>query len=302
MLSEPLAVTPGVPLNRVARVERFARITWRTIASRASPLRAKLQPRRLHAYCVSAPRSGTHSIAGLFSTSFRAAHEPDTDLLYDAIRSHTAGTLDTAALRRWLEWRDRALWLEMEAHNRLGHVAGLLAETFLQSRFVLVVRDCYSWLESYLSLQLASRAAGESRRAREVRDWQFGVGRFTHGPGERVLADLGLHTLDGYLSFWAESNRRVIEAVPAERLLSLRLDRLDQAYGDVARFLGVPAETLDRSRGHLDHRSAKSGLIFGLDREYLEERVERHCRPIMRRFFPEIAHLDDAVGAPQATS
>ena len=260
----------------------------------AYPLRAWLQPRRFHAYCVSAPRSGTHSVAGLFAR-YRAAHEPDSHLVFEALRSRASGTLTERAVRSWLEWRDRALWLEMEAHNLLNNVPGLLANTFPDAKFVLVIRDCYSWLESYTNYHLATLPRWEASYAKSVRDWQLGALGYSHGAGDRVLAQRGLYPLDAYLAFWAACNQRVLTEVPVDRLLVLRLDELDLRLRELAQFVGVPVETLDRSRAHLDAQTAKRGIVGQIDRAYLAARVQAHCGELMARYFPEISTAGDVL-------
>ena len=60
-------------------------------------------------------------------------------------------------LQQLVHRRDKALWLEMEASAFNVHVLDLLVQEFPHARFILTIRDCYSWVDSALNHQLGRK-------------------------------------------------------------------------------------------------------------------------------------------------
>jgi hypothetical protein len=117
---------------------------------------------------------------------------------------------------------------------------------------------------------------------------------FQHVPEEQLLKENGLHTLDGYFSDWTLHNSEVLAKVPAERLLIVRTDQIRNRAFEIADFAGLPRRAVRLERTRQFQNPSKQELICKLDRDFLEAKVQMHCRPLMTRFFPEIKSLDDA--------
>ena len=193
----------------------------------------------------------------------------------------------------------------MAARARPGNGAGgdsswpnilileFLLREFPGARFVLTIRDCYSWLNSTLNHSLRYRGVSPRQRVK-ARDFAFQRDGFVHAPEERWLRDGGFYTLDGYFSGWAAHNRRVLAAVPPEQLLVVRTDRIRHCAHEIADFAGLPRQVIRPHRTHEFQNPDKKEIIRQLDRDFLERKVEQHCRPLMTQFFPEIKTLDDA--------
>src|ERR1700733_5819334 len=246
--------------------------------------------RRTQLYCVGTAKSGTHSIAAMLTDQVRAQHEPQAELLIHRILEISAGRISREALADWIRARDRDLNLEVDSSQLNFFILDVLLREFAGARFLLTIRDCYSWLESLINHSLASPASGPWT---ELRNLRFKPERFTHSPQEAVLKNRGLYTLDGYLSYWAEHNSKVLRIVPPERLLVVRTDRISAKACRIAEFAGLPPEAIQPGRAHAFKGVHRSIILEELDRAYLESKVDRHCRPLMARFFPEFASFDD---------
>lgn len=273
---------------------------------RHTPLFPLIRRRRFHAYSLGGPKTGTTSIALLFEKRFRAAHEP----LHAGTMEHVLGALTGAKGRdelvRYLRWRDRELYLEMESSHPTAVFVELLVELFPQSKFILTVREPRSWLDSIINQQLN----GRRQRARmtspgpraaffpALHEIVCRAGHFPFASGESVLEEHGLYPLDGYLSWWAEHNRRVLEAVPRERLLVLRTESLSSEVDRIADFLGVPAAELNLSRQHSNQAAQRFGLVDRIDAELLAQKVEYHCASVYELMdaVPRARARDLAVG------
>jgi hypothetical protein len=246
-------------------------------------LRPLLRPKRFEAFCVGLPFSGTQPVAAMFD-HYRSEHEPGGAAFLRQIVGFLDRGISAAAMADILRRRNRELWLEMEASSRNVYIIDHLVELFPEAKFVLNVRDCGGWLESFLDHELATPAPpGDPLTA--FRRHRFG-GEFQHAPEERILLDRGLATLDGYFSYWAFHLRRIHEAVPAERLMVIVMGKLTERAADLAEFVGVPATKLNLDVAHRPKAVEKSGILAQIDPAFIRAKAEAHCGEWMHRYFP----------------
>jgi hypothetical protein len=123
----------------------------------------------------------------------------------------------------------------------------------------------------------------------------------THAPEEKVLQELGLYPVNNYLARWAAHNEKVLATVPPERLLVVRTEQIRARAFEIADFAGLPRNTVQLQRTHEYRNPIRREIIRELHPQFLEQKVQQHCRPVMERFFPEIKMLSDtklAAGRP----
>jgi hypothetical protein len=257
----------------------------------APAVRPMVVPRRAQFYCIGTAKSGTHSIAGLFHHGVRAAHEPEAHEVIRAILDVAAGKMSDRQLRSYVRKRDRRLWLEVDSSQLNYFILDTLREEFPRARFLLTIRNCYAFVDSVLNDTLRRPDTPEWKR---LKDHRYRPALFTHPPEEQLLKERGLYTLDGYLSYWAAHNEKVLASVPAERLLVVRTDRITPEAGNICAFAGLPPESVDLGHSHEFKNPNKFGLLSQIDRGHLERTVDKYCRPLLGRFFPEVKSLDDS--------
>jgi Sulfotransferase domain len=265
-------------------------ILARLAAATLSPFR-RHKPRRVQLYCVGTAKSGTHSVASMFASQLRSSHEAESDYFIDLIIAANDGKASRQRLASVLRARDRRLWLEVDSSQLNYFVVDLLVELFDHAKFILTIRDCYSWLDSLINHQLARRV---SRSWQRMRDLRF-QSRLLHPPEEASLQQRGLYTLDGYLSYWATHNRRVIEIVPPDRLLIVRTHEISKDAPRIANFARLPIETADGEKSHTFPARARFNVLAEIDADHLERKVHEHCRTIMAAYFPQIRCVSDAI-------
>ena len=253
--------------------------------------------RAFHAYGIGTPKSGTHSIAGVFQPRYRAVHEPEQ---YDTIQLLLANqkkVLDKTQLKEQLNKRDQRLGLELESSNFLSFLVESLVDEFPEAKFILTIRDCYSWLNSYLNHQLRKPAySAEKRFWWHYRNLCFRLEPFEHAPEEKVLAQHQLYTLDGYLSYWQRINQKILTTIPPERLLVVRTVEIAESLDKIAQFLHIPVERLNPSHSHLFKAKKKFDLLKQIDSDFLEQKVAFYCEALMSHYFPTIRNVDHALG------
>lgn len=247
--------------------------------------------RRAQLYGVGIAKSGTHSIAAMFSRNVRARHEPQAAELIDKILDWRGGRLGERELTDWIRNRDRELALEVDSAGLNFQILDILLREFPKARFVLSIRNCYSWTNSIMNNHLQMPSVEHWARWRKF----LHEGEITtYAPEEKVLEEKGLYTLDIYFTRWAKRENQVMVKIPRERLFVVRTDQLRQRAFELADFAGLPRYAVRLDRTHEFQNRQKQEIIRQIDRDFLERKVEEHCRPLMTRFFPEIKSLDDA--------
>ncbi len=256
------------------------------------PLRPVLQPRKFHAYCIGMLKSGTHSLSAIFEDEYNSGHEIEIRrLAYNTVPVLNNELTNKDRISFILK-RDRRFWLEMESSHLLYHSLGILIDEFPKSKFILTIRDCYSWMNSYMNHHLSHDDTSDHWW--KLRRHYFRDDQLQHATEERILLNRGLYTVDGYLSFWADYNRSVLETVPEERLLVIRTDRIVDNLQNIADFLGIPISTITHSKSHAYKAKKRYDLIWEIEREFLESKVKEYCSDLMRQYFPEVKSLEDA--------
>lgn len=246
-----------------------------------SEVPAAATPRRLHAYCIGAAKTGTTTVADMFRGGFRAAHEPATSATNRLVIDALEGRIGAAELEKRLRERDLALNLELEAAHPLGYVGGVLARTFPEARFIVTLREPRAWLESRLNYHFRARP----KEWEEYRDYFWTRRHRGWAATEKPLEELGLCSLDTYLQQYADHYDRVLGEVPAERRLLLRTHELDAAPPKLATFLGIPAGALVVT--HSRESRAKIAPLETMDPGFVTGRIWHHCRWLIEAHFQE---------------
>jgi hypothetical protein len=241
--------------------------------------------RRFQAYCIGTPKSGTHSIAKIFGEHYRAAHEPVYEPMIKMILDASNGSVSRDKLVEFIRLRNSSLTLEMESSHLLFYFLDILLAEFDKARFILTIRDCYSWLDSQINNQLSYI---EADHWKDFGEFKYQNEILRHTKEEEVLARFGVYTLDGYLSAWAFHNQQILSTVPPHKLLVVKTREISRDLEKIADFVGVPVDRLSTLGTHSFKTRKKYGLLSQLDEQYLEEKVNQHCRTLMDKFYPEM--------------
>jgi hypothetical protein len=239
---------------------------------------------RRRIFCVGMAKSGTHSVAEMFGDGVRSKHEPTATELLRRILLFLDGRIAGEDLTSYIRERDKALCLDIDSSQLNFFVLDILVREFPTARFVLTVRDPYSWLNSFIDDSLRRTTSADWIRLRDVR---FRRNTFRHPREEQALQEHGLYTLDGYLSYWTMHNDKVLSSIPREQLLVLQTDQITERAGELADFAGVARSSIRLGRSHAFKNPQKFGILQKIDRNYLQRKVTLHCGQLMQRFFPE---------------
>jgi hypothetical protein len=86
--------------------------------------------RRTQLYGVGIGKSGTHSLASLFSGNVRARHEPEAGQLIDKILDWRAGRVTDQQVTAWIHERDKRLALEIDSSGLNFQIVEILYANF----------------------------------------------------------------------------------------------------------------------------------------------------------------------------
>lgn len=236
-----------------------------------------LQPRRTHLYNVGAPKTGTVSVADLFRSQYRSIHEGRYIESIEYLARRRAGTVSESELIRWLLRRDVMLWMECESSHVLCWFSDLLKDLFVDAKFVVTVRDCYSWTNSVIDQHLNSNPPEAFRRLRDVY-----YGERSADP-DSILTRLGEFTLEGYVGYWARHYAYLLDHLPEQRTLFVWVRDLGARTHDMAEFAGVPASTLDAGQSHTHKAPEKHDVLGQLDPDVVRETILASCSAVAGR-------------------
>jgi hypothetical protein len=253
------------------------------------PLR---HPRRFRAYGVGAIKTGTHSLANIFTPHYRAAHEPEHHDVTRILAEYHQDKINLNQLVDWLQQQDQRLWLEMNSSYLNMLCLPALLQRYPNAQFILTIRDIYSWLESVFNNTINHR---DTRAILKVEYILRKTRSNDYQETDQLLDKRGLLPLNDYLNRWRNHNHFVLNTVPAEQLLIVRTHELRQDIPRIAEFLKIPAATLNADNAHSFPAREKHGLLLELDRDDLEAQVKHHCGDLMGQYFPEIRSLDDVL-------
>jgi hypothetical protein len=237
--------------------------------------------RKFRGYCVGSVKSGTTSVATLFR-NYRSAHEFNWREATRVIADHKTGVISEQALIDFLHQRDAAN-LDMDSASFNFNYAPQLAREFPDARFLVTIRDCYSWLDSLLNMLLRI----------EVKGWMldylgrtFGIHLRPETLSPDALPAALPSLLDGLLKYWSTAHG-VLDRLPPSRSLVIETGKLSDSLEEIARFFSIPVDTLAPRQDAHSHRGlGKADLLGRCRRGLLEEKVEEHCGVLMRRHFP----------------
>ncbi len=242
--------------------------------------------RSFHAFNVSLAKTGTRSVAGIFAR-YRSLHEyllPDT---IRAVVDREHGSRNEARFREFVHWRDGLAQLDMDSSSCNCYFADALAQEFHDVKLLLVIRDCFSWIDSLLNMVLfagplmAPRTEGYMRRflgSRYDRE-------LVHRPADlkRALPQM----IDHGLRHWGDTNRFVLRHLPASRSLIVRTHDLNRSLPALAAFADAPVNTLRSDLVRLNGAQHRYHLLREVDPRVLIDGFEQHCHDLMREFFPQ---------------
>lgn len=226
-------------------------------------------------------------MAGLFAKNYRSAHEPNPEELIYTILQESKGQMTQEKVIDFIRSRDQKLFLEFEANCLLYYCIDPLVDIFSDTKFILTIRDCYSWLNSMLNQHYIALSGGFPPHWIAMLDYMFPVKKESYNyKYESWLHGTGLAPIESYFSYWASHNRKIISTIPASQLLIIRTNEISSDIKRIANFVGIDSQSLDSTQTHLFRRKNKPlNVLSEIDPDFLEEKARFYCGDIMQQVF-----------------
>jgi len=257
----------------------------------ASAAEPNAEDRRLHANNVGLPRTGTESISGIFG-HFSAGHEVLEKETMRAITEYTSGRIDDAAFEQFVIDRARLENLEMDSSSYSSAYLPILVRRFPEAKFLFIICDCHSWLNSTINLTY------EILANLFLPHWWIDYGTslgLDVNPAAFSSQEGFCHHLedvvDGLLRYWATGNAKALANLPPERSLVLKTNEIASNIPATSILVSVPQNQLLFERSHL-HKTARNktarnfSLLDRLKPSAIQQSVDHYCRPLMEQYFP----------------
>jgi hypothetical protein len=231
------------------------------------------------AFGVGCAKSGTHSLARMFQNSMRAQHEPADEQLLELVLRRYGDDLPEDDFALSVAALFRRLDLDLNVSQINGFIIRTLIGLYPRSRYILTIRDCESWMRSFVNHQRTRTMAPNSAWWR-FRDLRFEPNKHPHGRMDTPLRASGLYGLDAYLSYWLRHNADVIVSVPSEQLYIVPTGQLAREAPSLSKFLGLPSGAVS-GQTHEYAGDYVASPVDELDRSYLCSRLDWYTSQLL---------------------
>jgi len=245
----------------------------------------------IKAFCVGQAKSGTASLAALLAAKHRAAHEPEREQILAMILRESCGNVSKDFFNDYLIARDQRLNLEYDIAWANQFLIDYLLKLFPNARFIVLVRDPYTWLQSIVGHQ-ASRHMPPDVRA--FLDWWFRPNIYPHTRQDQAMKEIGLCSVAAFLNAWNRHISICTQLIPPSRRLILKTHELGRSHQQLADFLEIPLGSFDVKNGHVNRGTGADRIGPLIDHGYVAEMVASICAENTAHYFPNVAGFDDA--------
>ena len=193
------------------------------------------------------------------------------------------GWISENTLRDYIRYRHEIGQLEMDTASFNHFYLHILVNEFPEAKFIFTIRDCYSWVNSFLRM-ISRWKKHFGDIGQEMPDWMLNYGRILFGEYDwnwfNSYEDL-LRNLDPlvemFIKSWADLNSRILELLPPERSLIVKTSEISRSQARISEFIGIPVHTLTEHH-HINMAPDKVNLLQGFSREKFEALVHQYAK------------------------
>lgn len=239
-------------------------------------IRQKAQPKHHNILCIGMPKSGTTSIANLFSNGYRYEHEGERFKHVHKISSHHLKTISDSQYQKYLLGRAHRLWLDIESNCFLGYRPDIVYRAFPDAKYILTIREPYSWLNSIFDNNI-NFPVTKGYTEKLWHEFFFKPTHYKFPDEELILKESNLYPIDAYLNYWVNANKSAIDSIPSSQLLILNTNQISNKLTSIANFVGIKKDSLNKNRTRMNITEKKHNIIDLLDQRYVKNKIEKIC-------------------------
>lgn len=252
-------------------------------------------PTKFKCYRVGLLQSGSKSTTLMFDKNYRSRNEFMGLKSCEVIVGYLQNRLPRKKFRDFVLERDCQGHLELDSAFFLHYFLDILIEHFGFSKVIFNIRDCYSWLNCVINFVLNHRL--QNRQFFSM--IQFGVTQCFARDKPGMIKKMP-QLINRMLAFWSTENQRILEILPTGRSLVVRTHEIYEKIDDIANFMEIPVESLDRESTLAFPKEIDHGVLHQLDYHFLKAMFDEYCTPLMEKYFPNYT-LDDFLGGNYMT-
>jgi len=251
------------------------------------------------AFGVGAAKTGTHSLAKIFSGVLTTAHELGAEAFLKLVLARSRGEISDEAYRHGIKAILVEQNIELNVAPTYGYLIRELHAEFPEAKYILTVRDAASWLRSLIN-QMTAHAPPTGSGWYAFRELRFTRDFRPHRPEDAALRSYGLQSIDAYLGYWAKHNMGVIETVPAHQLSIVGTGYLARDTARLFDFVGVPVTDVPDEDAHQYKGQYSEGPLEKVDPAYLRERTGAYSAMLLEQASKRLtgdhfSHFQEAV-------
>ena len=247
------------------------------------PILNWLSGRKRRVYVLGVSKSGTTSIARMFSSVCRADHEPHRPATVSDLHSHFVGKMSDEQLGNQYRARDRQFLLDLESNCFLAYRPDLLYSAFPGAKYIVTIRHPIEWLDSIIDNNINFPRI----KTVTMTKWHDVLFSTDHEPKSRhdnVLLDRGLYSVNTYLSYWSQTYERCLRSLASAQRLLVGTTQISLRVKEIGDFVGLDLSNLQTEGSHKNKTSQKHNILDQLDANYVDESLERYCEPLISEF------------------
>ena len=227
----------------------------------------------MHLINLSLPKTGSSSIAKIFAR-YRARHEFAHLSTMQRVIGWCDAFISDTDIDSLLLYRQAQEKMDVDSCTCLHLVSSRLPTLFPDARFILCVRDFPSWMVSWVAtlhnfgVEQLERGIDTpwSNYCRHVMPGQSLENFIRLKKIGSIAPDIAPQLAD----YWCNSILNVLQHIPADRLLVLRLHDLSTSLGRIASFAGVEEKMLYQEYRHSNIGSSTTKILDIIDSTMLE--------------------------------
>jgi len=245
-------------------------------------------PRKFKCYRVGLLQTGSNSMRLMFSRNYNEALEFMAKESLDIMAGYSRNELSWEDVRCFALRRDCLGHFEMDSAYFIHYFLPILTQHFQNSKVIFNIRDCYSWLNCVVNFVVNQRIINNNKA---WSTFMLGLPECFVENKQDMINKLPLF-IDQMLSFWTNENKKILQMLPEGRSLIIKTHEIYDKVEDIAQFLNIPVESIDRDRALTFPKVINHNILHELSYDFLNSRFNEHCRELMTQFYPNYTLSD----------
>lgn len=247
------------------------------------PMLERISGRKRRIYALGTAKSGTTSIAEMFSDILKSDHEPHRPATVSDMYKHFTGNMSDAQIQKTYRARDKQLLLDLESNCFLAYRPDLLRSTFADGKYIVLIRDPMTWLDSIFDNNI-NFPRDKTLTLAKWHSVLFHSDKMRESSNDDLLVELGLYPVNCYLDYWARTYDRCLRALSDSQCILVGTNQITRRAEEIGEFIGLDTSRIEPGTTHRNSTTEKHGILRRLDSTHVAESLRKVCQPLIDEF------------------